>query len=355
MKVLITGICGFAGGAVALELQRLIEGLEIIGFDNLSRPGSERNRHALQAKGIRFLHGDLRNPSDLENLPKVDWVIDAAANPSVLAGVTGVASSRQLMEHNLVGTLHLLECCKRQGAGLVMLSTSRVYSLEPLCELPLDVKDSAFMPRWKSAKQSGLTKGGVSEDFPIQPPLSLYGTAKLASELLILEYHLAFNFPVHINRCGVLAGPGQFGKPDQGIFSFWIHSWRAKRPLKYIGFGGTGHQTRDCLHPRDLAALVAKQLKYPERGGKVLNVSGGMDNSMSLAQLSRWCARRFGKAKVDAQPENRTFDVPWLVLDSSRVKKEWGWIPATGIETTLEEIACHADEHPDWLAISNAA
>ena len=94
MKLLITGICGFAGRVLALELKRQFEQVQIIGLDNLSRAGSEQNRRLLKRPGDRFVHGDLRNPSDLEAIPKVDWIIDAAANPSVLAGVAGQTSSR---------------------------------------------------------------------------------------------------------------------------------------------------------------------------------------------------------------------------------------------------------------------
>jgi CDP-paratose 2-epimerase len=355
MKVLITGICGFVGGALAVALRERIDGLEILGLDNLSRAGSEQNRHSLRKHDIRFLHGDIRNVSDLESLPKVDWLIDAAANPSVLAGVSGTTSSRQLMEHNLSGTLHLLEYCKRTGAGFIMLSTSRVYALDRLCALPVEVMNEACIPKFAATKEPGLSPAGVSEDFSTQPPLSLYGTAKMASELLILEYGHAFDLPVHINRCGVLAGAGQFGKPDQGIFTFWIHSYRHRQPLKYIGFGGTGHQVRDCLHPRDLAALVALQLHHPERRGQVLNVGGGAASSISLAQLSQWCARRFGPHPVGADLAPRRFDVPWLILDASRTTSVWGWRPATKLEAILEEIAGHAEQHPEWLDISNAA
>src|ERR1022692_971782 len=109
MKILITGVCGFVGRTLACELKRLVENLEIIGLDNLGRPGSEQNRQGLKQANVFFRHGDIRNPSDLEDLPKVDWIIDAAANSSVLAGVSDATSSRQLMEHNLIGTLHLLE------------------------------------------------------------------------------------------------------------------------------------------------------------------------------------------------------------------------------------------------------
>ncbi|HLH57243.1 MAG TPA: NAD-dependent epimerase/dehydratase family protein [Verrucomicrobiae bacterium] len=350
MKVLITGICGFVGSVLSNELRARCEGLEIIGLDNLSRLGSELNRRILHASA-HLLHGDVRNPSDLETLPKVDWVIDAAANPSVLAGIGAETSSRQLMEHNLVGTINVLEYCKRHKAGLVMLSTSRVYSQSELASLAVTVTDSAFSPTSDACKIPGVTREGVSEGFSTQPPLSLYGSAKLASEFLALEYSKAFDFPVHVNRCGVMAGAGQFGKADQGIYSFWIHSYCRRLPLKYIGFNGTGYQVRDCLHPRDLAQLVASQLKQPEKGGGVLNVSGGVANSISLAKLSQWCAGRFGQHQVKSEPANRPYDVPWLVLDSSRAQREWGWTPATPMESILEEIARHAVDHPDWLDI----
>jgi CDP-paratose 2-epimerase len=355
MKLLITGICGFVGNALARELKRRVENLDILGVDNLSRPGSEQNRLALAQENVRFFHGDVRTWSDLDSLPKVDWVIDAAANPSVIAGISGQTSSRQLLEHNLVGTINLLEFCKRQQAGFILLSTSRVYSLAQLANLPVVVKESAFVPRFEEIHAPGLSSSGVAESFSTQAPVSLYGSAKLASEILALEYGAGFDLPVHVNRCGVMAGAGQFGKADQGIFTFWIHSYRYKRPLKYLGFGGKGYQVRDCLHPRDLSSLVAQQLRHPTKSGQILNVSGGAQSSLSLAQLSQWCASRFAHREVEAEPALRRYDVPWLVLDSTRAKQEWNWEPTTNIETILEEIANHADRHPEWLDISSDA
>ncbi len=350
MKVLITGICGFAGSTLAVEMLRQVPGIEIIGLDNLSRPGSELNRQGWKKQGVRLFHGDIRSASDLESLPAVDWVLDAAANPSVLAGVQGQTSSRQLIEHNLVGTINLLEYCKRTKSGFLMLSTSRVYSLPRLAGLKMEISGNAFVP-WNDAIP-GLTAKGVTEAFSTEAPLSLYGASKLASEVLALDYGVAFDLPVHINRCGVLAGAGQFGKADQGIFSYWIHSWRWKRPLKYIGFGGTGHQVRDCLHPRDVVSLLLKQMKSGGKGGAVLNVSGGTDHAMSLAQLSDWCAKRFGAHEVQREPKDRLYDVPWLVLDASQAEKQWGWRPVTPLESILDEIARHAEAHPDWLDLS---
>lgn len=355
MKVLITGICGFVGQAVAKRLKAEIQNCELVGLDNFIRPGSERNRASLKALGVNLRHGDIRAASDLEPLPAVDWVIDAAANPSVLAGVDGRTSSRQLVEHNLLGTINLLEFCKRVGAGFLLLSTSRVYSISGLATLRGAIQDRAFVPDAGQEFPPGISPLGVREDYSTQAPVSLYGATKLASETLALEYGATFDFPVWINRCGVLAGAGQFGRPDQGIFAYWLHSWKRRRPLTYLGFDGQGHQVRDCLHPDDLASLLVHQLQSTGRDcGKpaIVNVSGGVDSAMSLRQLSDWCSRRFGPHEVSMQPAERPFDIPWMVLDPSLASRHWDWTPRRTVESILEEIARHAEENLDWLDIS---
>jgi CDP-paratose 2-epimerase len=349
MRILITGICGFVGNTLACGLQEGWPDWEIVGLDNLVRAGSEINRRTLRERGIKLYHGDVRNPSDLETLPRCDWIIEAAANPSVLAGVDGKTSSRQLIEHNLVGTLNVLELLKQWRCGFTILSTSRVYSIRALAAIPVNVQGDRFVPG-SDARVPGFSAQGVAEDFSTEPPLSLYGSSKRASELLACEYAESFGLPVSILRCGVLAGAGQFGKTDQGIFSYWIHSYCRRRPLKYIGFNGTGCQVRDCLHARDLLPLVAQQIKQPRPDApRVLNVSGGLGQSASLQQLSAWCAERFGPSTIAAEGENRPFDVPWLVLDSGRATQVWGWKPQTPLEAIWTEIAEHAEQNPDWL------
>jgi len=350
MRVLISGICGFVGSTLALRLREIAETTEIFGFDNFIRPGSELNRAVLRRAGLDVRHVDLRNASDLDALPAADWVIDAAANPSVLAGLDEKTSSRQVVEHNLLGTVNLLEYCKRHSAGFILLSTSRVYSIKALSRLKMKVVNNAYQP--EIGDVTGVSAAGVGEEFSVTPPLSLYGSTKLASETLALEYGNSFDFPVWINRCGVLAGAGQFGRADQGIFSFWIHSWAQRRPLKYIGFEGKGYQVRDCLHPRDLVSLLQKQMTTRSAARRVLNFGGGTGNSMSLAQLSDWCAKRFGAMDVAVGSTARPFDIPWLVLDAGLAENEWGWKVETPIETVLEEIAAHAQSHPDWLELS---
>lgn len=354
MRLLVSGAAGFVGSTLVRALLEHEEGLDIVGLDNLSRPGSEANRAVLADLGVTFVHGDLRQPSDLEALPPVDWVLDAAALPSVLGGVGDGRSARQVVEHNLVGTLNLLELCRRQGAGLVLLSTSRVYSIPVLAGLAVVEADDAFAPDPAQPFPAGISTAGIAEDASTAPPVSLYGSTKLASEQLALEYGAAFGFPVRVDRCGVLAGPGQFGTAEQGIFSWWVHAHRAGRPLSYIGFGGRGLQVRDGLHAADLAPLVARQFAAGDDPAKpaVVNASGGVANAMSLRRLTAWCVDRFGPVPVTATEEERPYDLPWVVLDAARAEEAWGWRPSTPLTEVLEQIARHAEDHPDWLTRS---
>jgi CDP-paratose 2-epimerase len=258
----------------------------------------------------------------------------------------------------------MLELLKQWRCGFTMLSTSRVYSIRALAAIPVETAGDRFVPHADEPSDTqhatrntqhassipGFSVNGIAEDFSTEPPLSLYGSSKRASELLACEYAESFALPVSILRCGVLAGAGQFGKIDQGIFSYWIHSFCQRRPLKYIGFKGTGCQVRDCLHARDLLPLIARQIEKPRPdASRVLNVSGGLGQSASLRQLSAWCAERFGSHKIRAEAKDRPFDVPWLVLDSSQAAQVWGWKPQTPLEAIWTEIAEHAEKHPDWL------
>ena len=349
MRVLITGICGFVGSRLARALQERWTDITIIGIDSLVRPGSEINRQALAEQGIELVHGDLRLRSDVEALPPCDWVIDAAAQPSVLAGVDGKSSPRQLNEHNLAGTLNILEYCRLHKAGLMLLSTSRVYCLRDLAALPTRVHKQAFTLDEQRLSLPGVTAEGVTEAFSTKAPVSLYGATKLASEVMASEYGSTFDFPVWINRCGVLAGAGQFGTAEQGIFSYWLHAHAARKRLRYIGFGGNGYQVRDAFHPDDLAELLTIQFKRDPPTDAVFNAGGGSENAMSLAQLTEWCDTQFGPHAPEPDDRPRPFDIPWLVMNNGRSARELGWVPRLSLASILEEIAEHVRTHPDWL------
>lgn len=352
MKILITGICGFVGSEIALHLRRGYSSkqLQIVGLDNLARNGSWRNRQRLAEHDIGIQHGDIRSRTDVEAIGNVNWIIDAAANPSVLAGVDG--GSRKLLEDNLCGTVNLLEHCRQHGAGFILLSTSRVYSIPPLAGLQVAAEDDAFTPNVDTLP-SGISPQGITELFSTAAPVSLYGSTKLTSEQLALEYSHTFGFPVWINRCGVMAGAGQFGKADQGIFAFWLHSWREGRNLKYIGFGGHGHQVRDCLHPRDVTDLLVKQMANDSVvRPRIINVSGGIDSARSLKQISHWCSERWSPTKVASDHTPRPFDLPWVVLDHTLATQTWGWTPSTTTDQILNEIADFAEGEPGWIEFS---
>lgn len=358
MKILVAGGCGFVGAAVCRRLLATRDGLAITVLDSLRRAGSETNVEPLSALGVQVIRGDVRSESDIlaaAGASGFDWVIDAAAEPSVLAGTaasSGVTSS-QLVDHNLIGTFRLLEAAALWNAGLILLSTSRVYSIPALASLPLRIAASprgeAFAIDGGQPLPPGLSPAGITELFSTASPVSLYGATKIACEVLAAEYAHRFGTPLFINRCGVLAGAGQFGHAAQGIFSWWIHSWAARRPLSYIGFGGLGRQVRDCLHPSDLADLLAIQMATSGAPPVLCNVSGGEASATSLAQLSRWCEERFGPHAVGSSAADRPYDLPWAVLDHSLASTRFGWHPARGSQSIFAEIAEHATKHPNWL------
>ena len=332
MKILITGVCGFTGSKIAMELKNRLH-CEIFGIDNLSRRGSETNISVLKEHGITFYHGDIRKQSDIYQLPKSDWVIDCAANPTVLAGINQT-SSLNVAENNLWGTINILEYCKRNSSGLILISTSRVYSITELLNIKLKESSKRFYPDFRY-KIAGFSKLGVSEKFSTSPPISFYGATKLSSEIMCLEYANAFGFPLWINRSSILAGPGQFGRVDQGIMSFWVYSAVLKRQLKYIEY--KGKQVRDFLSLADLSKLIFRQIKNPnKKAPKVVNIGGGISNSMSLIEMTDICEDFLGR-KINAKKsaEKRKFDIPYYVSDITLTEKYWNWKPTIKAEKIL--------------------
>lgn len=310
----------------------------------------------LRDHGVRIVHGDLRLAVDLDAIGPFDWVVDAAAEPSVLAG-TGLGRGvgrRQLVDHNLLGTANLLEAAARWQAGFVMLSTSRVYSIAAMASVQLVERlgrgGQAFTIDDRFPLPEGASSAGFSEQFSTEAPVSLYGATKRAGEVLALEYAHAIGIPLVIDRCGVIAGSGQFGRADQGIFSWWIHRWVAGKPLAFIGFGGRGLQVRDCLHPADLGSLILMQIRAARGGDPVLmHASGGAASATSLAELTAWCTDRLGPQVVQCEPVGRPYDAPWIVLDHAEATRRFGWRPSRTAPEIFAEIADHAERNGDWL------
>lgn len=274
-------------------------------MDSLRRDGASTNVESLREIGVEFVHGDVRNYDDFPFSGGFDWIVDAAAEPSV------VADHDTLMAHNVLGTVNTIRYAREFSGCLVFISTSRVYSIKALNE-----RD----PR-----------SPIGENFPTAAPVSLYGATKLAGEILAAE-----SIPnLVINRCGTIAGGGQFGHQGQGVFSWWIRSYRDRKPLAYTGYGGM--QVRDLLHPRDLARLVAMQIKDGRSG--TYNVGGGVRNAVTLRDVSAWCAEQFGHHPVGNGPATHKDDVFSVVMDWSKAGLTYGWAPEWTADDIFEEIA----------------
>ncbi len=281
MKILITGGAGFVGSALALSLKANYPSYEIYCLDNLRRKGSELNVARLGKAGITFVHGDIRSKEDFDTLPIVDTVIEASAEPSVLAGING-GTPDYLINTNLFGTVNCLNYAVKCNAKFIFLSTSRVYPIKTIETLDFEEKETRFVLT-DNQPVKGVSSKGIAEDFPLDGVRSLYGTTKLASELIIQEYNEFYKLPTVINRCGVLTGPWQMGKVDQGVMVLWIAKHFFEQKLSYIGYGGEGKQTRDILHVADLCRLVDWQIHNFEKvNGEILNAGGGVDVSVSL-------------------------------------------------------------------------
>jgi len=103
-----------------------------------------------------------------------------------------------------------------------------------------------------------------------------------------------------------------------------------------------------------LVPLLSRQMLEPDwEAPKIINIGGGVQNSMSLKELSSWCGDRFGQNEVVASQDERPMDAPWIVMDSTTAQNTWSWSVKTKIEQILEEIAYHAEKEPNWLSLTN--
>jgi CDP-paratose 2-epimerase len=341
-RLLITGGAGFVGSNLAVSLAARHPDWEILALDNLYRQGSQLNLPRLEEAGVEFVKGDVREPDDLKRLPGISAMIECSAEPSVMSGVDGDTS--YLVHTNLTGAYNCLELARRDGAFLVFLSTSRVYPVAPQLELKLDEAETRFEIAAEQAV-AGASPAGISEAFPIDGARTLYGATKLAAELLIDEFRAELGVPAAIDRCGVIAGPWQMGKVDQGVFTHWMLAHHFGNPLTYIGFGGKGKQVRDLLHIEDLVDLVERQLLAPEEwDGRTVNVGGGRECSLSLRETTEICRELTGN-EVPIKPvvETRQGDVPIYLSDCARLFGLDEWRPRRSAQRVLTDIH-------DWIA-----
>jgi CDP-paratose 2-epimerase len=349
VRVLVTGGAGFVGSNLSVGLAGRHPDWDLVAFDNLYRRGSELNVPRLEAAGVSFVRADVRDPAALVEFDGIDALVECSAEPSALMGIGDDAEYG--FHTNLTGAFNCLELVRRSAAQLVFLSTSRVYPYPALNALTVEERETRFelLP---DQEIPGASDAGISERFPLEGPRTLYGATKLAAELLIAEYAAAHGVEAVIDRCGVIAGPWQMGKVDQGVFTYWLLHHHFGLPLRYIGYGASGKQVRDLVHVDDLLELIEEQLTAPGRwAGQTLNVGGGRGGSLSLREATEICRELTGnKVAIDPDPEPRPGDVRVYLSDCSELFSRTAWRPRRGATETLEAILAWIREHEGDLA-----
>ena len=344
-NVLITGGAGFVGSNLALKLKQDFPSISITVLDNLKRRGSELSLKRLKAAGIEFVHGDIRNREDLI-FEKLDLLLECSAEPSVMAGIG--SSPDYLMNTNLVGTLNCLELARQHNAASLFLSTSRVYPISYINGLKHQESETRF-DILDNQKIAGASSRGIAENFPLDKARSLYGTTKLASEMVVAEYVDTYDMKAIVDRCGVITGPWQMGKIDQGVFVLWVAKHYFKQSLSYIGYGGEGKQVRDFIHIDDLYSSIKLQLEnFDEYNGETYNIGGGLENSVSLQELTALCEKVTGnKIDISSVKEDRPADLRFFITDSTKFLKKSGLTWEKNAEQTVQDIY-------DWIKANEA-
>ena len=312
MKILVTGGCGFVGTNLSLFLNKKKN--KVISVDNLSRQGSYYNLSLLKKKNIKNFNIDISNFKKLEKLPKFDLIIDCCAEAAVEVSKKDLD---RVFYTNLIGTYNILKKAKLDKSKLIFLSTSRVYPISSL---------NSLIKRKKIDKEIKYFKK-IDERFNLNGARSIYGFTKLASEMLIEEFSYQFSLKYIINRCGVISGPLKFGKQDQGFVSLWLWRHLNRLNIKYMGYGGKGHQVRDVLHIDDLKKLVLLQIKKINKiYNKTYTVGGSLKSKTSLVQLTKICEELSGnKLKVDKVSKTSNYDIPIFISNNNKVTKTYGW------------------------------
>lgn len=346
-NILITGGAGFVGSNLCCRLAETFPKAVVTAFDNLKRRGAELTLSRLREHGVQFHHGDVRSREDFDGLTP-DLLIECSAEPSVMAGVG--SSPRYVIDTNLLGAINCFELARTCHADVIFLSTSRVYPVDILNALVLTEDETRFSLNPRQLI-TGVSKKGVSEKFPLDGARTLYGATKLSAEIMLIDYIRTYGIKGIINRCGLIAGPWQMGKTDQGVITYWMAHHIFNKPLSYIGFGGTGKQVRDVVHVDDIADLVEIEMKKMNiLSGETMVVGGGESQTVSLRELTDQCRQITGKTvPITSDSVTRQGDIPWYCSDYSYCTARTGWKPARSLSQTLEDIYTWITAHPESL------
>jgi CDP-paratose 2-epimerase len=323
-KILVTGGCGFIGSNLCIYLKK--RKFSVFSLDNLSRKGSKYNLNLLKKIGIKNYNIDISDYKKIKSLPQFDVIIDCCAEAAIEISRKDID---RVVSTNLLGTLNILKKVKKENSKIIFCSTSRVNSISDI---------NKMFKNFKYNKQLKLNKK-FDENFSTKSPKSIYGLTKHASEMFIEEFSFAFGIKYIINRFGVVSGPLQFGKVDQGFVSLWIWRHIIKKKLKYIGYGGYGNQVRDILHVYDLCEIIEIQIKKINLiNNRLFTIGGSRNNSLTLRKLTALCERvTKNKLKFDKVKQTSVYDIPYFVTNNKLVTKTYKWKPKRNLLDIIQD------------------
>ena len=337
--VLITGGAGFVATNVAHRL--LQSGREVIVFDNLSRPGVERNLEWLRlthGSRVKVQIGDVRDAEALARaVRRACHVYHFAAQVAVTTSLTDPFSD---FEVNARGTLNLLEAVRAcdRPPSVLFTSTNKVYG--HLEDVGLRKTATRYEP-----SAPDLRRDGIGEWRPLQFH-SPYGCSKGVAEQYVLDYARTFGLRTTVFRMSCIYGPHQFGTEDQGWVAHFLIAALRREPLTLYG---DGLQVRDILFVEDLAdAMLLAEGCRGALSGEAFNIGGGPGNTTSLVELLALIGDLTGERPLARIEPWRTADQRYYVSDTRKFSSLTGWRPRVGVEAGVSRLL-------EWLVANRVA
>ncbi len=340
--VLITGGAGFIGFHAAQHF--LAKGWKVVILDNLSRPGVQYNLDQLKGEqNVVFIKADIRKKGVWGSVlrpagARVDLVLHLAAQVAV---TKSVENPREDMEINFLSTFELLETVRKLSKGhrpklLVFSSTNKVYGA--LHQYPLQAKAKRY------AFLNGMEAINEETKLDFHSP---YGCSKGAADQYIHDYSRIYHLPTVVLRQSCIYGTNQIGIEDQGWVAYFAIRALLDRPITIYG---DGKQVRDLLYVDDLARLFEMLYKNTHvSSGKIYNVGGGPENTVSLLELTELLGQKI-KKKVPLHFNSwRPGDQKIFISDITALKNDLGWYPRVSVDAGLDRMISWIEAHLDHI------
>ncbi|MCS7283516.1 MAG: GDP-mannose 4,6-dehydratase [Anaerolineae bacterium] len=328
MHYLITGGAGFIGINYAHRL--ICRGEEVTIYDNLSRPGVEKNLAWLRAThgecAFRFVTGDVRNFEQLRPfVQESDVVVHLAAQVAV---TTSVMDPRTDFEVNALGTFNVLEAARLAGHNPIVLyaSTNKVYG---------GMEDAAVVEEPTRYRYRDLPLG-VPETWPLDFH-SPYGCSKGAGDQYVRDYFRIYGLPTVVFRQSCIYGPHQQGMEDQGWVAWFIIAALTGKPITIYG---DGRQVRDVLYIDDLLDVYdAAIARIHIAAGQIYNIGGGPQNTLAIwAEFGPMLERLLGRPIPVSYANWRPGDQRVYISDIRKAGRDLDWAPKVGVEEGIRRL-----------------